>query len=117
MTGEQAFRLYKEGRNVGVGVFFETEGVFRKKVDSTKHLLKVSDSYGIEDVIYQDLLTKMQDTDEIRFWEVDTDKILTAQISMWKDHGRTAQYAKHAKQRFLGRKFMMSKDKKGGETK
>jgi len=52
-----------------------TDGIYRKKVVSTKHKLRVMNAYGIEKTIIEQLIDMK--TTEIRIMETDTKTILS----------------------------------------
>ena len=78
-----------------------TDGIYRKRVDPSKHLLKIMDAYGIEENIVQEL--KNLGTNEIRIMETDTCRVLSIPFDGFLKNGVTRNF--ESKQMFVSRKF------------
>jgi hypothetical protein len=60
------------------------EGVFRKQVKKSKHLMRMNDSWGIQ----LDALNKLKDSGctEIRIWETEENKVYSIPFEkLWKE--------------------------------
>ncbi len=77
------------------------DGIYRKKVDSQKHKLKIMDAYGIDETIICEI--EALGTKEIRIMEVDTGKILSTSFETFKEHSVTRNFQTF--QRFLSVKY------------
>ncbi len=78
--------------------------IFRKDVDSTKHLLRVAgNSYGIQRSIFNRYLRGKKGVIQIK--ELDTGKFLVASIKTWTEHSHSGNYGA-GRQILLSRRFM-----------
>lgn len=68
-----------------------------------EHFMRVSQSYGIQEVAFQKIVIEGLKT--IILKEEATEQRWEASVEDWRVHGRVADYG-HGKQRFLGIKFM-----------
>jgi len=78
--------------------------IFKKEVDSRKHLLRVAgESYGVQKSIFDKFLRGKKGVIQIK--EKDTGKFLVASIKTWTEHSRSGNYGA-GKQILLSRRFM-----------
>lgn len=80
---------------------------FVKKVDSTRHKMKIFDGYGIQKDVYDKHLRGKQGRIIIK--ERDTGKVLVASIKTWAEH-HSGQNFGDGKQIFLSTKYMHNSD-------
>ena len=65
--------------------YFMNDNIYRKKVDSTKHKLRVADAYGIDCNIVEEL--KTLGCTEVRILETDTNLILSIPFDEFVEKG------------------------------
>lgn len=92
---------YKNKKGQGIGTLGK-DRVFRKGVNSDKHLLKIMDAFGIELDVFNDL--KKENCSEIRILDTKTGTIYSAKLDVWKEHSVERNF--ETTQVFLSRKFM-----------
>jgi len=71
------------------------DGVFRKRVQGSKHQLRKPPAWGVDEDIFQSL-----EVSEIRIQDTETVRVYKAPYSVWKERGFT-QDRGHGLQRFL----------------
>lgn len=81
------------------------------RVVKPEHFMRVSQSYGIQEVAFEQICKAVPKIKQIVFQVEATGDFLFSKIDDWLEHGKVADYG-HGKQRFLGIKFMERKHKK-----
>lgn len=77
--------------------------IFRKDVDSTKHLLRVAgNSYAIQKSVFDKFLRGKKGVIQIK--ELDTGKFLVASIKTWLKHSRCGNFG-DGRQVYMSRRF------------
>jgi len=77
------------------------DNIYRKKVVSTKHKMKIFDAYGIDMKIVNTLIS--EEVKEIRILETDTNTILSVDIDVFNEHAIIKDF--DGKQMFLPIKY------------
>lgn len=72
------------------------EGIFRKRVQGSKHQLRKPPAYGMDEHIFK----KLPKGTEIRILDIETGLVYKASIDLWSEKGFT-QNRGHGLQRFL----------------
>lgn len=88
----------KKGQKVGE----LKDGIFRKKVSGSKHLLKMMDAWGIDKYIVEEL--KKQEVEEIRIKDIETDSVYKTSLDVFLGHSVERNFGA-GEQLFLSRKF------------
>lgn len=79
-------KIYKNNKGKICG-YLMNDGIYRKKVDSKKHKLRVMDAYGVDLDIVNEL--KNAGCTEIRILEIDTSIILSISFLEFVEKGVT----------------------------
>lgn len=87
-----------DGKTVGQ---LGDDGVFRKKVQGSRHLLLKHDAWGMD----WDILEELPDGTEIRVKDTDTGKVYISSDTEWLANGIVEIFGEHGKQVFLPRKY------------
>jgi hypothetical protein len=88
----------KRGQRVGE----LRDGIFRKKVSGSKHLLKMMDAWGIDSSIVDEL--EKQGVAEIRIKDIETESVYKTSLDVFLGHSVSRDFGA-GEQRFLSRKF------------
>lgn len=78
------------------------EGVFLKRVEEKKHLLRIWDAYGIQASVMDRLPSKTM----IKIID-ETGKVYRATVEDFLHNGKVKEWGDHGKQWFLSRKHFM----------
>lgn len=95
--------LFKNNRGQIAGSL--KEGIYRKKVDSRKHKMKVYDGYGIDKVIFNQL--ELEGCTQIRLLEEDTGNIFSVLFSLYNEKKIEKTFAGQVPQVFLPLKYWL----------
>lgn len=93
-------RNYKNNKGKICGYVLD-DNIYRKKVDSTKHKMKIFDAYGIDMKIVNTIIS--EGIKEIRILETDTGTILSVDVDTFNDNAIIKDF--DGKQMFLPVKF------------
>ena len=93
----------------GEMVHLGTISILVKKVNSTKHKMRMFEGYGLQDDVYRGYVKEMDGF--VSLHETDTSKFLVSPMQSWVEHGvsRTFNEA-DGSQRFLSCKYMAEFD-------
>jgi len=83
--------------------------ILAKKVDSTKHKMRLFTGYGVQDDVYRGYIKELDGF--VLLHETDTGKFLVSEMQKWVEHGASRTFNEaDGGQRFLSTKYMAEFD-------
>lgn len=74
-----------------IGVVSGTDNIFRKKVQGSKHLMKIFNAWGIDESILKEL--KEMKVETIRIKDMETNTVYQSTVDKFFEKGITRNYA------------------------